>query len=1069
MVLGCLLWVLPWENGVTANAALLSPSAHSEYLLRAWSTEEGLPENSATAIAQTPDGYLWFGTFRGLVRFDGVQMTVLDPGNVPEMPSPSIVNLHRDREGRLWASTYKGLIQREGTRWRQLPDPDGAALPMVRTFSERANGDLLITTFPGPIYEFSAGKLRKLPPPPGENGQGYIGCADEDGHWWVTQDQYVVRWENNRWVSMISPAAATGSWLGCAAARDGGIWLLSAKELRKLRRSIEVDRIPLSEPPGGVWSFSEDSDGNVWIASYDQGFCRVTPGGVLTRWKAPDGASDHGRCVFEDRERNLWLGTSGDGLVRLTRRRFQHFQLESDHKGLLVHSVSIGPTGGIWAATYGHGLYYLNEAGVVEDLPPALTNLPPYLQSVLADRGNRLWIGSLGDGGLWLYEPSGIRRVPSRPNVVALFEDSRGRIWRNDAEGGICCFDGDDIQSFDSSDGLSGDALISFAEDGSGTIWVASESGVFQRSGEQPFTEVRDAFGNPIRGVLCLQADSAGSIWLGSSDRGLLQWHKGTLAAVNADHGLPANAIESIVEDDLGFLWMTSGRQIIRARREDLEAVADCRISRLKCQVFDASDGLARAGFIRNRQPSSVKGRNGCLWFATEKGVAMINPTALRLNEQVPPVHVDRICFVLPVSATSNTGPGRHTRAEQRQQVHGPFAGPVVLPPGSRRIEIDYTALSLTAPERVRYQVQLEGLDAGWQEAEQRRTASYYELPPDSYVFRVRASNNDGIWNTTGVSLSFIVQPHFWQTGWFRSGSGLLLTALSIASVWSWSRRRLARALERTRLAHELATAELELEQRRRELTHLARANTLGELAGSLAHELNQPLTAILSNTQAALRFLARNPPHLEEMNEILSDIMAEDKRAGEVIHRLRSLLRKGEVQTQPLQVNDVVNEVVKLMRADLINHEVTAQVDLAPDLPQIRGDSVQLQQVLINLMVNACDAMQSVSEEERLIIIRTALAASGWVQVSVGDTGVGIAPDQLQRVFEPFHSTKTHGLGLGLAVCRTIITAHGGQVWATNNPTRGATFHFSLPLSEHAPAGSSGAPGQGTGQGESG
>ena len=240
---------------------------------------------------------------------------------------------------------------------------------------------------------------------------------------------------------------------------------------------------------------------------------------------------------------------------------------------------------------------------------------------------------------------------------------------------------------------------------------------------------------------------------------------------------------------------------------------------------------------------------------------------------------------------------------------------------------------------------------------------------------------------------------------------------------------------------------ELEILQQRNQLTHLSRVTMLGELAGSLAHELNQPLTSILSNAQAAQRFLAHGEPDLGEIRDILADIVAEDKRAGEVIRRLRLLLKKGEVQRQPLLVNEIVQEVLKLVRSDLVNLNLTAQTELAPNLPVVHGDAVQLQQVLLNLVLNSCDAMAGATRNNRQLTIRTSRGEDGSVCLSVVDGGTGIAPEKLEQVFEPFYSTKASGLGLGLAVCRSIVTAHGGKLWATNNPGPGATFHLTLPV----------------------
>jgi len=242
--------------------------------------------------------------------------------------------------------------------------------------------------------------------------------------------------------------------------------------------------------------------------------------------------------------------------------------------------------------------------------------------------------------------------------------------------------------------------------------------------------------------------------------------------------------------------------------------------------------------------------------------------------------------------------------------------------------------------------------------------------------------------------------------------------------------------------------AELEAARQRHDLAHLARVTALGELSSSLAHELTHPLTAILSNAQAAQRFLAHDDVDLDEVREILNDIVTQDQRAGEVIHGLRLLLKKGELQEHcdDVDLNEVIRNLVKLMRSDLINRNVTVDTDLAQNLPPVTGDRVQLQQVLLNLMLNGCEAMADYNSSERRLLIASQWE-NGAVRVSVADRGSGIPEEKMQQVFERFFTTKKEGMGLGLSVCRTIIDAHRGKIWATNNAGCGATFHFSLPI----------------------
>src|SRR6266550_1543814 len=242
----------------------------------------------------------------------------------------------------------------------------------------------------------------------------------------------------------------------------------------------------------------------------------------------------------------------------------------------------------------------------------------------------------------------------------------------------------------------------------------------------------------------------------------------------------------------------------------------------------------------------------------------------------------------------------------------------------------------------------------------------------------------------------------------------------------------------------ERRRAELELQTQRTELAHLSRVALLGELSAAFAHELNQPLAAIMANARAGQRLMARKPPDSGEVRNILEDIVADDRRAGEVIRRMQALLKRGELQLHPLDVNEVVREVVELLHSELIRREVLVHTALAPALPRVPADRIQVQQVLMNLLFNACDAIAEQPREARSVSIVTS-GTLGAVRISVADQGVGIPEGKEEQVFEPFFTSKRHGLGLGLSICRTIVSAHGGRLWAVNNADRGATFHLVL------------------------
>jgi C4-dicarboxylate-specific signal transduction histidine kinase len=246
---------------------------------------------------------------------------------------------------------------------------------------------------------------------------------------------------------------------------------------------------------------------------------------------------------------------------------------------------------------------------------------------------------------------------------------------------------------------------------------------------------------------------------------------------------------------------------------------------------------------------------------------------------------------------------------------------------------------------------------------------------------------------------------------------------------------------------------EQQVQQQRDELAQLSRVAVLGELSGSLAHELNQPLTAILTNAQAAQRFLAQDRADLKDIREILSDIVADDQRAAGIIQRLRELFQRGETQRQPIDVNELVRDALRLVQNELTANSIDVGTEPAAHLRPASGDRVQLQQMLVNLITNACHAMDEVPASSRRLVIRTGFADGEGVRVTVADSGPGIPPDCLARIFEPFFTTRREGMGLGLTVCRTIIRVHRGTLWAENNADGGASFHFVLPTAESTEA----------------
>lgn len=1126
------------------GAAASTPGYDHEYLITTWQSEDGLLENSATAMVQLQSGYLCFGTFDGLVQFDGVTFSAL--GNPTQLPTrgAGIVNLHLDHRDRLWVSSYDGLsiIDDEVTKFDA---GEGWTGDYVRSFSERKNGDLYLTTYNEKIFEFSKGRFRELPRP-GMPGAAFVGHVDSDDRYWVASSRFIGHWDGEAWITFgrLTPKPS----VGCGPARDGGAWILSDLDLRKYVGGEEAVRIVLPEVAGGFWSLMEDSDGNVWISTFNRGVCRIGPNGEMRRWTTDNGLmSDGVRFAFEDRERNIWIGTSGGGLVRFTPRRFRSIGVEHGLPRVPVTTSCLEPGGSMLIGTYGFGLFRWDGSNLAPVPLPDFSNAEElYVQSVLRDRAGRLWVG-LYEHGLALLGGGEPRWIPplqtGGDNILALFEDSRGDVWISGSDG-VCRFSGNTFHAQRCVQGDSLSNVFCFAEDRSGTIWLANSRGVYRHCAGG-FVPVHDEHGELLKGVTTLVSDSDGSMWI-ATDGTLLRMRDDRISRIGEMNLL--RSVRSMLQDDSGYVWITTPRGVVRVHRRDLHAAFDGSRQLADYQIFDQSDGLPTLEFAGARQPVCARDAAGRLWFTTTKGVVVTDPKLLRLNETPPAVDVHSITYAVESAKSDLASRDPRAAGENVVMLAGPFRGSLILPAGTDQLEFQYNALSFTAPEKIRFQVMLQGADSIWHDAADRRSVSYFNLAPGDYRFRLRAANNDGVWNETGTSVMFSIAPFFWETVWFQSLFVLLALAIFGGFFW-WAahvkHRRQKQSEEWFRLVvdsspsalivaneageismanqraeaifgydrAELVTrtidtlipvrhwsgekshdrviadhrevfgrrkdgsavplevdfssirtsngtlvlaslvdtterrrAAAEATRQRSEMAHLSRVTMIGELSGALAHELNQPLAAILSNAQAAQRFLVQDETDLAEVREILADIVEQDRRAGEVIHRLHLLLKKGEVRRQPFDLNDAVGEVFKLLRSELMNHEVSVAMEM-DELPAIvNGDRVQLQQVLLNLIMNSCDAMDGLPPSERQLTVRTKVSDDA-VEVSICDCGCGIAPENENRIFEPFFSTKTKGMGLGLAVCRTIMEAHEGVLRAANNEGSGACFHCRLPV----------------------
>lgn len=394
----------------------------SDYIFQVWQTDQGLPENSATAMVQTPDGYLWFGTFNGLVRFDGVKFTVFDRSNTPDLPSPGIVNLYLDRSDRLWVSTLLGTAYVKDGRWRVFHQQDGWTGNYVWRFGETSSGEIYLTTFDHKILRFDGDRFHEIVHPPGANpALGFQLHRDGTDDVWVINPRFIGKLAGGKWRELIPAAPLIGKYrfrprpdLMAGESRDGGLWIVTADYLRKYHseRLMFETRAPWTLR--GLWSLYEDSFGGVWITSSSEGLYHFSAEQGWHHFTTENGLPYHTvRFVSEDREHNLWVGTSGGGLERFKHRYLTQWGLEQGMPDRVVKSLSGDGEDRMYFGTWGQGVGQLAKFRIKRILSPHENLQSPdgscrnffdgLVTSTLVDHKGRLWVSTYADG-LFLLE-----------------------------------------------------------------------------------------------------------------------------------------------------------------------------------------------------------------------------------------------------------------------------------------------------------------------------------------------------------------------------------------------------------------------------------------------------------------------------------------------------------------------------------------------------------------------------------------------------------------------------------------------------------------------------------------
>lgn len=774
-----------------AFTALLAGGLHavdpnravSQYIRDGWGTDRGFPGGGVYAFAQTPDDYLWVGTDRGLVRFDGVSFHLISDFKPASPALPPVLGLATSPLGRLWVRLRGSTLPYyangvfEDALWPQLREVAVTALSVGR------DGHVLVGGVANGVVRFVNGQFTTVAPPGALPHSPVTSLAETaDGAVWLGTLDAGLFYFRDRAVHAVKAGLPDAGVTALLATGPQEVWVGTAHGLvRWTGASLTAEGIPPPLRKASILAMLTDRQSNRWVGTAG-GLFRINANGAADG-VAPLNSKAAVTALFEDREGNLWVGMSGK-IERLRDGAFKSYGraegLPSEQNGPILAAgerVWFGPAQG--------GLFRLG------DTSPQLAHDVVYS---IAKASDGLWIGRqnglthlrlthLGEGvaAQTYTHKDGL----AEDSVFAVHENRGGTVWAGTLNRGVSRWKDGKFTNYNIGDGLASNDVAAILETADGTTWFATPNGLSALSGSV-WRTYRTSEGLPSDGVNCLLEDSMKTLWMGTANG---------LAFVRAQQiGVPREVPESlhdrilgIAEDRLGWLWVTTPSRVMRIRREPL---LQGKLTDLDVREYGATDGLYSSGGV-HRSRSVVTGDDGRIWLSLERGISVVNPTSLTAQA------VPAVVRIQGFSADGNVLP---------------MQGLLQVPSATQRIRFDYGAVSLSDPERLKYRYWLEGYDHTWSGPVTVRDVAYTNLAPKTYRFHVMASDANGLWSGPEAAMALEVQPAFWQTAWFQMAAGLtgvlaiLLTVrLRVRQLGEELNVRFEERLgERTRIAQEL-------------------------------------------------------------------------------------------------------------------------------------------------------------------------------------------------------------------------------------------------------------------------
>jgi signal transduction histidine kinase/ligand-binding sensor domain-containing protein len=771
--------------GVLTDARALDPNRlPSQYVREQWTTETRFPGGAVNGIAQTADGYLWIGTDRGLVRFDGFNFRPVSVTSIATASNVSILQLLSDARGKLWIrSEGADLVRQKDGKFESVR----YGLDAITAMAKDNNDGVLVSSVGQGTFRFMAHDVQKLAPfvfgsapviSMSETVEGKIWLGTLGNGLFFLADGRATKVNAGLPDGKINCLVPIGEelWVGT----DTGLYRGNATGFRRVELPSFVGNVQ-------VLSLLRDRDSNIWVGTM-RGLLRINAKGISFSEENELRGDGGINALFEDREGNVWIG-GARGLGRVRDSAFVTYSSVSDRRFEHNGPVYVDPDGRTWFAPTQGGLYVLRNGRV-----QPVTSIPPNeVVYSISGRADVVWVGRQRGGLTRLQFRNGAIASQSyteanglaQNSAYAVYESRDGSVWAGTLNGGVSKLKDGHFTTYTTTSGLASNTVSSIIETRDGAVWFATPSGLSSFSNGQwrTYTTVE---GLPSPDATCLYEDSSGTLWSGTS-AGLAFFASNRF---QVPHELPDVLREQIIgmaEDKSGRFWIATSDHVLRVPRDKLLSGV---VKAVDAREYDQADGLQSTEGVKLSQ-SVVSDSVGRIWFSLRNGLSVVD------SSQITDYSVPALPHIEAITADNNP-------------VN--LAGSVRIPPSPRRITLEYTGVSLAVPGRVRFRYFLENFDNSWSQPVAAREAVYTNLGPGSYRFRLMASNSDGEWNGPEAAITVIVAPAIWQTWWFRSvcllivGSGiLLLYQFRLRSLTHQMNMRFEERLaERTRIAQEL-------------------------------------------------------------------------------------------------------------------------------------------------------------------------------------------------------------------------------------------------------------------------